>query len=48
MTLAATEDGSALALGGQADPTHVQIGARGATASLTLTDKDGRQQLIKP
>ncbi|HWL18533.1 MAG TPA: hypothetical protein VNS33_02610, partial [Bradyrhizobium sp.] len=27
--LAATEDGSALALGGQADPTHVQIGARG-------------------
>jgi hypothetical protein len=46
--LAATEDGSALALGGQADPTHVQIGARGATASLTLTDKDGRQQLIKP
>jgi hypothetical protein len=46
--LAATEDGSALALGGQSDPTHVQIGARGTTASLTLTDKDGRQQQIKP
>jgi len=46
--LAATEDGSALALGGQSDPTHVQIGARGTTPSLTLTDKDGRQQQIKP
>ena len=46
--LAATEDGSVLALGGESDPTYVQIGARGTTASLTLTNKDGRQQLIKP
>ena len=46
--LAATEDGSALALGGASDPTYVQIGARGTTASLTLTNKDGQQQLIKP
>src|SRR5690349_6270616 len=46
--LAATEDGSALALGGESDPTHVQIGARGTSTSLTLTNKDGQQQQIKP
>ena len=46
--IAATEDGSVLALGGEADPTHVAIGARGAAASLTLVNKDGQQQLIKP
>jgi hypothetical protein len=46
--LAATEDGSVMALGGESNPTHVQIIARGTTTSLTLTNKDERQQLIKP
>ena len=46
--LATTEDGSALALGGEADPTHVVLSARGTTTSLTLTNRDGQQQLIKP
>lgn len=46
--LAATEDGSVMALGGESNPTHVQISARGTTTSLTLTNKDERQQLIKP
>jgi hypothetical protein len=46
--LAATEDGSGLVLGGESNPTHVQIKARGTTTSMTLTDKDERQQLIKP
>jgi hypothetical protein len=46
--IAATEDGSALALGGEADPTHVAIGARGTSTSLTLVNKDGQQQSIKP
>ena len=46
--IAATEDGSALALGGEADPTHVAIGARGTSAALKLVNKDGQQQLIKP
>jgi hypothetical protein len=46
--LAATEDGSVLALGGEADPTHVEIKARGAATSLTLSNKDGQQQLVKP
>ena len=46
--IAATEDGSVLAFGGEADPAHVAISARGATTSLKLTNKDGQQQLIKP
>ena len=45
--LATTEDGSALALGGESDPAHIQLLARGATTSLKLTDRDGRTQLIK-
>jgi hypothetical protein len=46
--LAATEDGSVLSLGGESDPAHAQIVARGATTSLTLSNKDGQRQLIKP
>jgi len=46
--LAATEDGAALVLGGVSNPTHVQVLTRGATASLTLSNGDGRQQEIKP
>ena len=44
----ATEHGSGVGLGGESDPTYVSIGARGTSTSLKLTDKDGRQQLIKP
>jgi hypothetical protein len=46
--LAATEDGSALVLSGEANPTHVQILARGTTTSLKLTDKGGQQRQITP
>ena len=46
--LAAMDDGSALVLGGESNPTHVQILSRGATTSLKLNDKDGKQQVIKP
>jgi hypothetical protein len=46
--LAATEDGSGLVLGGESNPTYVQILARGASTFLKLVNKDGRQQLIKP
>ena len=46
--LAATEDGSGLVLSGDANPTHVQILARGPTVSLKLTNKDGQQQSITP
>src|SRR5262249_34059010 len=46
--VAATEDGSALSFGGESNPTHVQILARGATTSLKLVNHDGRDQLITP
>jgi hypothetical protein len=46
--LAATEDGSALVLGGEANPTHIQLLSRGAATSITLSDKDGHSQVIKP
>jgi len=46
--LAATEDGSGLVLSGEANPTHVQILARGTTVSLKLTDKNGQQHSISP
>jgi len=46
--IAATEDGSVLALGGESDPTHVEIAARGKTTALKLTNKDGQQQVVKP
>jgi hypothetical protein len=46
--IAATEDGSAVSLGGESNPTHVQILARGTTTSLKLVNKDGREQVIKP
>ena len=46
--ISATEDGSAVSLGGESNPTHVQILARGTSTSLKLVNKDGREQLIKP
>ena len=46
--IAATEDGSAVSLGGESNPTHIQVLARGTSTSLKLVNKDGREQLIKP
>jgi hypothetical protein len=46
--ISATEDGSAISFGGEADPTNIQLLARGTTTLLKLTNKDGRQQLLKP
>src|SRR6266481_1083646 len=46
--IAATERGSANVFGGESDPTYVQILAEGASTSLKLINKDGRQQVIKP
>ena len=46
--IAATEDGSAMSLGGESNPTHIQVLARGTNTSLKLVNKDGRQQVIKP
>ena len=46
--IAATEDGSGISLGGESNPTHVQVLARGTNTSLKLVNKDGREQVIKP
>src|SRR5689334_23968321 len=46
--IAATEDGSAVSLGGESNPTHVQVLARGTSTSLKLVNRDGQQQVIKP
>jgi hypothetical protein len=46
--LGAVEDGSGLVLGGESNPTHVQVLARGATTFLKLTNQNGDVQLVKP
>ncbi len=46
--LTATEDGSAQVLGGEANPTYVQILARGGNPLIKLVNKDGREQVYKP
>src|SRR6187200_862394 len=46
--ISATEDGSGISLGGEANPTNVQVLARGASTSLKLVNHDGQQQVITP
>lgn len=46
--IAATEDGSGVSLGGDSNPTNIQLLARGTKTSVKLIDKDGKEQLIKP
>jgi hypothetical protein len=44
----ATEQGSGQLLGGESDPTYVQILAKGLSTAIRLGNKDGREQLIRP
>ena len=46
--IAATERGAGQVLGGEADPTYVQILAEGPNTTLRLSNHDGRVQLLKP
>ena len=46
--IGASDRGSGLGLGGDDDPTYVQILAEGSSTSLKLTNKDGQERLIKP
>jgi hypothetical protein len=46
--LGASDRGAGLGLGGESDPTYVQILANGDSTSLKLTDKDGRERRIEP
>jgi hypothetical protein len=43
-----SEQGSGLTLGGGIDPTYIVLSADGGDPSFTLTNKDGRRQIIKP
>jgi len=46
--LAASEQGSGLGLLGDTDSTFVVLQAEGADSSLKLTNRKGREQVIKP
>ena len=46
--IATSEEGSGVSLGGGVDPAYVVLGAQGGDPSLSLTNKDGQRQLIKP
>ena len=46
--LATSVEGAGLYLGGDSDPTGIILHSEGTQASLTLINKDGRQQVIKP
>jgi hypothetical protein len=46
--LAATERGAGLLLGGESDPTYVQILAEGPSTTMKLSNGDGREQRITP
>ncbi len=43
-----SEQGSGLTLGGGIDPAYIVLNADGGETSLSLTNKEGRQQIIKP
>jgi hypothetical protein len=46
--LGASKDGSGLGLGGEDDPTYVQILSQSQKTSVKLTNKDGRERVITP
>lgn len=46
--IGASDLGAGVGIGGESDPTYVQILAEQTSTTLKLTNKDGRQQLIKP
>jgi hypothetical protein len=46
--IATTEHGSGISLGGERNPTHIQILARGTTTSLKLKNSETEEQVIKP
>jgi hypothetical protein len=46
--LGASKMGSALLIGGESDPTYIQVLAEGGESTLKLINKDGTERLIKP
>lgn len=46
--LSASKRGAALVIGGESDPTYVQVLAEGGESTVRLINKDGVERLIKP
>lgn len=46
--LSTSAEGSVLGLLGTAEPMYARVEAKGANSFLVLTNKDGREQVIKP
>ena len=46
--LGASKHGAGLLIGGESDPTYVQVLAEGGESSVKLIDKNGTERLIKP
>ena len=46
--LGASQMGAALLIGGESNPTYVQVLAEGGESTVKLINKDGAERLIKP
>ena len=46
--IGASKSGSGLLIGGEADPTYVQVKAEDGQSTVKLINKDGVERLIKP
>ena len=46
--LGASKTGAGLLIGGEADPTYVQVLAEGRETTVRLKNKDGRERVIQP
>jgi hypothetical protein len=46
--IGASEQGAGALIGGESDPTYVQILAEGPRTSVKLSDKDGRVRVLRP
>jgi hypothetical protein len=46
--LGGSEQGAGLGLIGETDSTHLVLKAEGGDTSIKLTNKDGKQQLVRP
>ena len=46
--LGASQNGAGLVIGGEANPTYVQVLAEGGESTIKLIDKGGTERLIKP
>jgi hypothetical protein len=46
--LGATSRGSGLLIGGESDPTYIQVKAEGGVSTVTLINQDGGERVIEP